>query len=208
MLASFGCIGASSGSQSNQTSLAAGQVAVSPGRMDFGSVAVGSSANQTGTLTAGTSDITVSSAAWNGSGYSVSGITFPVTVLAGQNVSFTVNFAPQTSGTATGSISFVSNATNSPSTETLSGMGTQASLHSVALSWAPSTSQVVGYNVYRAVQSVGSYSKLNSSLLNSTNYTDLTVQSGTTYSYAATSVDANNVESALSSPATAVIPSP
>src|SRR5438128_4477557 len=56
---------------------------LNPATLDFGSVSVGSSQNQTGTLSAGSSDITVSSADWNGQGYSLSGIAFPVTVAAG-----------------------------------------------------------------------------------------------------------------------------
>ena len=83
-------------------------------------------------------------------GYSVSGITFPVTVPAGQSVPFTVTFEPQTSGTSTGSVTFYSNATNTPSVETLTGTGTEATQHSVNLPWNPSTSQVGGYNLYRA----------------------------------------------------------
>ncbi|MBZ5571181.1 MAG: choice-of-anchor D domain-containing protein [Acidobacteriia bacterium] len=187
--------------------LTAGQLGVSPATMDFGDVTVGNSANQTGTLTAGASDITVSSAAWNGQGYSVSGITFPVTVPAGQSVNYTVTFTPQAPGNAPGTISFVSDATNSPSTQTLTGNGVQASQHSVALSWDPSTSSVIGYNVYRGTQSGGPYpTKLTSSPQAGTSFTDTTVGSGTTYYYVATSVDSNNSESTYSNEATAAIP--
>ncbi len=102
---------------------APGQLAVAPATMNFGSVVVGSSKAQTGTLTASGADMTVRSAAWNGQGYSVSGISFPATVPANQSISFTVTFAPQTAGTSSGSISFVSNASNSPNTEMLAGTG-------------------------------------------------------------------------------------
>jgi hypothetical protein len=183
-----------------------GQLSVSPSSMNFGNVAVGSTQDLAGTLTASGSSVTVSSAAWNGQGYSVSGITFPVSVAAGKSVSYTVSFTPQASGSAPGSISFVSDASNSPTTETLSGAGTQASSHTVALSWTPSTSTVVGYNLYRGTKSGGPYAKLNSSLVSGTNYTDAGVVSGTTYYYVATAVDSSNVESAYSTPTTAVIP--
>lgn len=176
--------------------------------MNFGDVAVGSNATQTGTLTAGSSDITVTSAGWNGQGYSLGGITFPVTVPATQSIPFTVTFAPQVAGNTPGSIAFDSNATNSPATVTLSGNGTQQSTHSVALSWDPSTSQVIGYNVYRGTVSGGPYAKLNSSLDANTAYTDTSVQSGQTYYYVTTAVDSQNVESAYSNQATSVIPSP
>ena len=202
-----GCVGTSNSSkQSSGGGAGAGQLAVSPATMNFGNVAVGQNSVQTGTLTAGSSDITVSSAAWNGEGYSVSGITFPVTVPAGQGVQYTVTFAPQTAGSSSGSITFDSSAANSPTAETLSGIGTQASSHSVALSWDASTSQVSGYNVYRGTKSGGPYSKLNSALLSSTDYTDSNVQSGTTYYYVTTAVDSNHLESTYSNQASAAIP--
>jgi hypothetical protein len=175
--------------------------------MNFGNVAVGSDAVQSGTLTAGSSDVTVTSAAWNGQGYSLSGITFPVTVPATQSVPFKVTFAPETSGSTPGSIAFDSNATNSPTTETMSGTGTQQqSQHSVALSWDASTSLVIGYNVYRRTTSGGPYTRLNSSTDANTAYTDNSVQSGLTYYYVTTAVDSNNAESAYSNQATSVIP--
>jgi hypothetical protein len=184
-------------------------VAVAPATLAFGSVAVGSSKNMNGTLTAGSSNIAVSSAAWTGQGYSVSGITFPATVAAGTSVSYTVTFAPQAAGSAPGGISFVSNAVNSPSTQTFTGTGTPAPVqHTVDLSWAASTSTVAGYNVYRGTQSGGPYVKLNSTSQPGTSYGDSTVQSGSTYYYVVTSVDGSSVESAYSNQVTAVIPTP
>lgn len=186
----------------------AGQLAVAPTTMSFGNVAVGTNLAKQGTLTAGSSDIKVSSAAWNGQGYSVSGITFPVTVPAGQSVPFTVTFAPQAAGSTPGTIVFDSDATNSPATESLTGDGTQQSQsgHSVALSWDASTSQVVGYNVYRGTASGGPYTKLTPSATTTTVYTDSSVQSGQTYYYVTTAVDSGNVESTYSNQATAAIP--
>jgi hypothetical protein len=207
VLALAGCQGVSSASkQASGGNGTAGQLALSPATMSFGNVAVGSNSVQKGALTAGSSDITVSSAAWNGQGYSLSGITFPVTVPAGQSVPFTVTFAPQTTGITPGSITFDSNAISSPTMETLTGTGTQQSLHSVALSWNPSTSQVVGYNVYRRIASGGAYAKVNTSVDASTSYTDNSVQSGQTYDYVTTAVDSRNAESGYSNQATAVIP--
>ena len=174
--------------------------------MNFGNVAVGSKAVQTGMLTAGSSDITVTTAAWNGQGYSLSGITFPVTVPATQSVQFKVTFAPQATGSTPGSIAVDSNATNSPGTETWTGTGAQVGQHPVALSWNPSTSQVVGYNVYRGTASGGPYVKLNTSLEVSTSYTDSSTLNGQTYYYVTTAVDASNLESIYSNQAAAVIP--
>jgi hypothetical protein len=209
ILVLVGCQGISSASkQASNNNPGAGQLVANPSIMNFGNVAVGGNAVKSGSVTAGSSDITVSSAAWNGQGYSLSGITFPVTVPATQSVQFTVTFAPQTAGSTPGNIAFDSNATNSPTTVTLSGNGTQQSQHSVALSWDPSASLVIGYNVYRGTVSGGPYTKLNPSIDANTVYTDGSVQSGQTYYYVTTAVDSSNVESAYSNQATSVIPSP
>jgi hypothetical protein len=186
--------------------LASGQLGVSPSTMNFGNVTVGSSQNQAGTLTAGSSDVNVSTASWNGLGYSLSGITFPTTVKAGTSAPFTVTFTPQAIGSSSGQVSFVSDATNSPTVVTLTGSGTQATQHSVRLSWNASTSVVSGYNIYRGTSSGGQYTLLNTSLVSGLSFTDSNVQSGTTYYYAATAVDSSNVESGYSNVATAVIP--
>ena len=182
-----------------------GTLTITPTTLNFGTVAVGKSKTMTGTLTA-SSDVTVSSADWNGSGYSVNGITFPTTVAAGNSVSFGVTFSPPSSGSSTGSISFLSDAANSPATETLTGSGAQTSQHSVDLSWDPSSSQVAGYNIYRGTRSGGPYSRLNSALQVSTSFTDSGVQSGLTYFYVARSVDSNSQESVPSNEVSAAIP--
>ncbi len=206
LAALIGCQGVSSASQTSSSNATAGQLSVSPATMNFGNVAVGANSAKQGMLTAIGADIKVTSAAWNGQGYSLSGITFPVTVPAGQSTPFTVTFTPQAAGTAPGNITFDSDATDSPAAETLTGGGTQGSQHSVALSWSGSTSQVIGYNIYRRIGSSGSYTKLNSSINTITSYTDTAVQSGQTYDYVTTAVDASNVESAYSNQATASIP--
>jgi len=120
--------------------------------MNFGDVAAGTTLGQTGTLIAVGSDVTVSSANWKAERYTVSGITFPVTIPAGIKVPFVVTFAPQATGRHLGVVSFFSDALNSPITQTLSGNGIQVP-HTVSLSWDPSDSPVVGYNIYRATQS-------------------------------------------------------
>jgi len=202
------CSGVSSGPTNNsQQPPAATQLSVSPTSLAFGDVAVGQTSTLNATLTASNSDVVVSSADWSGSGYSVSGITFPVTIASGKSVSYSVAFTPPSAGASSGSISFTSNASDASLNQTFSGTGTQsASQHSVALSWDASTSTVAGYNIYRGTQSGGPYSKLNSSLLAATSYTDLGVSSGTTYYYVSTAVASNNQESAYSNQAIAVVP--
>ena len=190
------------------TGIGQGQLGVSPPTLNFGNVSVGNSKSLTGTLTAGSSNIHVSSATWSGQGYSVSGISFPLTVTAGGSVSFTVTFAPEISGSSTGSVSFVSDASNSPTVENFTGTGTQVTQHTVDLSWDASTDVVVGYNVYRGTQTGGPYTRLNSSLDPGTTYADSSVVSGSTYFYVATAVNASSEESAYSNEVIAVVPNP
>ena len=185
-----------------------GQLSVSAPSMNFGSVTVGSSTAQTGMLTAATAPVTVSSGTVTGQGYAISGLTYPLTLAAGKSASFTITFTPQAAGAASGSLLFVSNASNSPTSETLSGTGSQAALHSVALAWdASPSSQVTGYNVYRGTAPGGPYtSKLTSTLQPTTTFVDNTVVPGTTYYYVATAVDQDSVESVYSNQITAVVP--
>ena len=144
----------------------------------------------------------------NPSEFSISGLSFPVTVTTGQPVSFTVKFAPGASGAASAAASFASNASNSPAVATLSGTGTAAPVHTVQLSWAASaTVGVTSYNIYRAVfaSSCGSY--LNVGSTPATTFTDDAVTDGTTYCYATTAVNPGG-ESAYSNIMQATIPPP
>lgn len=187
------------------TGLAAGQLGVSPSSMNFGNVTVGSSQRQTGTLTAGAFGVVVSSANWVGGGFSLSGLSFPVTLQAGQSVPFTVTFIPQAPGAASGSVSFLSNTNNSPGNESWSGTGVQQTPHSVTLTWNPDPTGVQGYYVYRGGQSGGPYSKV-SSLLPGATYTDTNVVSAQTYYYVVTALGTNSIESGYSNQAVATIP--
>lgn len=184
--------------------LASGQLTVSPTSMNFSGVTVGGSQNEAGTLTTGSSSITVSSASWNGAGFSLSGISFPVTIPAGKSVPFTVTFSPQTAGAVNGTVSFLSNA-SAPTNEALSGTGVQAIPHSVGLSWDPDASTVQGYYVYRGAQTGGPYTKI-STLQPATSYVDASVLSGQAYYYVVTAVGTNSQESTYSNEAVAVIP--
>src|SRR6266702_1124692 len=186
------------------------QLSVSPASLSFGNVTIGSSSGpQTVTLTnTGNSSVSISQVNVSAAGFSASGLTPPLTLAAGQSATFSVIFDPTTSVSLTGSVSVVSNATNSPAVITLSGTGVQMVSHSATLSWTPSTSSVVGYYVYRGTQTGGPYAKLNDTPVSLTTYTDSAVQAGQTYFYVATSVDLSNVESAFSNESSATIPTP
>jgi len=182
-------------------------MAISPSALNFGSVVVGTSQSQTGTVTASGSAVTVTSATSNSSEFVLSGLALPVTIGVGQSATFTVTFLPQTSGSASGSISFLSNASNPSGSESLTGTGAAPAQHNVGLTWTENSSQVAGYNVYRGTKSGGPYSKINSALDPSTSYTDTATQAGSTYYYVTTAVDSTGSESAYSNEASAVIPS-
>lgn len=178
---------------------------MTPSSTNFGNVPLASDGTQSVMVSnSSTSSIAITQANVAGNEFSINGLSLPLTLAAGQNSTFSIAFTPSSAGTVTGSVSLVSNATNSPTTETLSGTG----IHIVDLSWQASTSAVAGYNVYRGTVSGGPYTKVNSSLLSSTNYMDATVQAGQTYYYVATAVDSSNDESAYSAQTSAVVPSP
>jgi hypothetical protein len=200
-----GCVTSKMNATSGGGGTTAGTLSVGPSTMSFGNVPVGASQNQAGTLSAATNSVTVSTASWNGTGFSVSGISFPVTIPAGQSVPFTVTFAPQVTGAETGSISFTSDAANSSGGMALSGTGVPTTQHSVTLSWNASTSSVQGYYVYRGTASGGPYTRL-SPLESALSYVDSSVTSGQTYYYAVTAVGSGSVESTYSNQASAVIP--
>jgi hypothetical protein len=190
------------------TATVSGQLAVNPAALSFGSVTVGQSKSLPASLTATGSSITITGANMSTSEFTVSGLALPVTLAAGKSVSFTIRFAPQSSGAAAASASFTSNASNSSAQQSLTGSGTAAPQHSVALSWSPSSSSaVVGYNIYRGVTNGGPYSKIDS-LNADTTYSDSSVQAGQTYFYVTTAVDGTGRESAHSNQTQAVVPTP
>jgi hypothetical protein len=154
----------------------------------------------------GNANVTISQITLGGSGFTMTGGSAPVTLSPSQNLTLTVQFSPTIAGAVNGSISIVSNATGSPVTIPVSGMGVAPVQHSVALTWTASTSTVAGYNVYRSTVSGSGYTKINSSLVVSANYTDSTVLSGTTYFYVTTAVDSSGTESAYSNEVSAAIP--
>jgi hypothetical protein len=185
-----------------------GQLAVNPAIANFGSVTVGSTQNQTGSITASGASVTISSVSSSNPEFTLTGLSLPVTLSASQSASFTLRFAPQASGAASATITFTSNATNPPVAASLTGTGIAAPQHNVSLSWTPSTSTVTGYNVYRGTQSGGPYVALNSTAEAGTRYTDNSVQAGQNYYYVVTAVDGSGNESVYSNQAQAVVPTP
>jgi hypothetical protein len=186
---------------------APGHLNASLSNLNFGDVAVGSSTTRPVTLTAsGKSNVTISKVSISGSGFNASGVPTGIILTPGQSATLNVTFTPVATGSATGNITVTSDASNSPATISLSTSGVQPEQHSVFLTWAASTSIVIGYNVYRATMSDRPYVKLGSSVNATTTFADTTVQAGQTYYYAVTSVDSSNVESTYSNEVSATIP--
>lgn len=175
--------------------------------LSFGNVSVSSSGTETATLTnAGNSTVTISNVTISGAGFSATGVSSGLMLSAGQFATLTATFSPSAAGSATGSVTVASNATNSPDTIALTGTGVAVVDHSVALTWTASTSTVIGYNTYSSTTSGGPYTKLTSSPVASTSYTDSTVQAGQTYYYVVTAVNSANEESTYSTQVSATIP--
>jgi hypothetical protein len=188
---------------------APGQLSINPTTLNFGNVIVNQSSALTGSLTATGASVTISSGTNSSGEFVLTGITFPKTIAAAQSAPFTVTFTPNASGAASASLTFQSNASNSPTIETLTGAGVVAQQHNVDLTWNASQSQgVIGYNVYRSSVSGSGYTKVNGPLNADTSYTDSTVTSGQTYYYVAKAVDVNNVESGPSSEVQTTVPNP
>lgn len=181
-----------------------GTIGVTPGVMSFGNVDVGSSQTQNGSVSASGGSVTLSSATSNNSQFTIGGLTFPVTIAVGQNVPFTVTFSPTAAGSTSSDISFFTGTASASETATGTGVTIQ---HTVELSWVASQSPSInGYNVYRAMTTGGPYSKINTSLNETMNYSDITVQSGQTYYYVTTAVNSSGVESGYSDQVTVPIP--
>jgi hypothetical protein len=174
--------------------------------LSFGTVTVLNSTTQNVTLTnKGTATVTISNVTVTGAGFNASGGS-GVILSAGQSATVTATFDPSAAGTASGSLTVTSNATNSPNVISLSGTGQAPVSYSASLNWGAGSSGVTGYNVYSSIASGGPYGKLTGSPVSSTNFKDGNVQHGQTYYYVVTSVNAQNMESAYSAQVSAVIP--
>jgi hypothetical protein len=182
------------------------ELGVSPVTLNFGNVTVGTSTTLQAKLTATNAAVTLSSDQSTSSEFVILGLTLPTTIQAGQSIQFTIQFTPNASGQASAKAGFISNALNSPTVEQLTGTGIAQAAHSVDLTWDSGGGSPGGYNVYRGTAQAGPFSEINTALDSTTNYTDYTVVSGTTYYYVTTEVNGQGQESAYSNEVQAVIP--
>ncbi len=174
--------------------------------LNFGNVNVSSTGTQNLTLTnAGSSNVTISQVLIAGAGFNTSNAS-GIILSPGQSTTLTSTFAPSASGSASGSITVSSNATNSPSSISLSGNGVAAVAHTVQLSWSGAVSGVTGFNTYSSTVSGGPYVKMTSTPLSSPSFTDTSVQTGQTYYYVVTAINSSSQESGFSGEVMAIVP--
>lgn len=194
---------------SMQLNVAAAGLNIDATSIAFGNVPLNTAVTQSVELTSsGLLPITIGIATVQGNGFSVSGATFPLTLINGQATNIEVTFDPTTLGPSTGQLNIVSTGLASVSTViNLSGTG---GMEAVNLAWgAPnnSTDPVAGYNVYRAPSSDdASFQQVNAAAITQLTYMDTTVQSGQSYDYIVESVDASGFTSAPSNTASVTIP--
>jgi len=189
-----------------------GQLVAGPSSISFGNVTIGQTGSQSVTITNSCEqDISVTSVSTSGAGVGVSGISTPLTLAPNQSTTFTVTFDPSSSGSVSGAIYLTNSSATGNLTIPTTGTGTTtptAPSPQVFLSWNASSSPVIGYDTYRGSVSGGPYTKLTSSPIAQTSYTDQDVTAGDTYYYVVTSVGTNLVESAFSNEAKATVPTP
>ncbi len=102
-------------------------LSMTPASINFGNVKVGQSTTQTVKLTNnGNVDLMVNVAQVSGSGFGMTGLSLPATIVAGKSMSFTAQFTPSVAQGMTGTIKFTDNAANSPQTLDLAGTGMAA----------------------------------------------------------------------------------
>jgi Abnormal spindle-like microcephaly-assoc'd, ASPM-SPD-2-Hydin len=191
-----------------------GDLEVSPSSIAFGNVNVNGSATQQVVLKNGGNssisvtgaNISVSGANAVGSGLTVAGLSGSITLASNQTATLTVTFGPTTAGSISGTITITSTAANVSVTVPVTGTGV-ASTHAANLQWQASNSVgVIGYDIYRSTVSGGSYTKITSSPISGTSYSDTNVTAGVQYFYAVTAINADGTQSGYSNQVATTIP--
>jgi hypothetical protein len=130
ILINAGCVGTTGkGAVGGGGSKGTVAITVAPAALDFGNSAVGATVTESVSVTNdGTASLSISKIAVTGTGYTVGGLTAPMTIAAGQSATLKVSFKANSSGATTGVVTITSNADDSPTTVPLNGEGVSASL--------------------------------------------------------------------------------
>jgi Protein of unknown function (DUF1573) len=141
MLAAFlGCQGLSKSSPTPSV----GQLTAAKSSVNFGNVQAGKSATLDSTITnTGASNTQISQISVSGNGFSVSGLSTPVTLAPAQTASFSVTFTAQSTGTFNGNVSVASDASNPDLNVSLTGAGVTTTQSTLSASNSISVGAVV-----------------------------------------------------------------
>ena len=117
------------------------QLTLSAVSLAFGDVTLNTPTTLPVTLSSsGTAPVTINSAALTGTGFTVSGATFPVTLNPGQSATLNVQFDPTTTGAASGQLTIQSDSsTNSTAVVNLSGTGAATVVPNPQLTISPAS---------------------------------------------------------------------
>ena len=123
-----GCVGFTGAStpaqNASSTNSPSGALAANATSFNFGQVAVGSHSQQSLTFSnTGTAPVMVSQGTVTGTGFSVPGGISSVSIAAGQSQAFAIQFVPIAAGAVAGNILVTSDASSTPMSISLSGVG-------------------------------------------------------------------------------------
>ncbi|MGH9712666.1 MAG: choice-of-anchor D domain-containing protein [Candidatus Acidiferrales bacterium] len=137
MLGAAACVGVTGKPAGGGNS---GAAIVTPSSVNFGKVAVKTSATRSLTLTnTGTVDLTITKLVESGQGFSVTGLSVNMTVKAGASVNFTIKFAPTVAAHASGTLTITDSVDDASLTVTMDGTGVAVPGGSPAIQATPSS---------------------------------------------------------------------
>ena len=110
------------------------EISLSPSPVAFGTVTDGTTSSKTVTISnPGTATLTISNATISGTGFSMSGLTTPLSIAAGANRTFSVSFAATGTTAVSGTVTLTSNAAGSPTALGLTATGATAPTPQISL---------------------------------------------------------------------------
>ena len=118
-------------------------LSANPASLSFGNINTGASSTLAVTLTnSGNSNVTISNVSISGAGFDPSGVPTGTILAPGQTATLNVTFTPAAPGSVTGNVTVTSDAQNSPTTISLSGVGVTPSSSAFTAWVAPSLVRV------------------------------------------------------------------
>jgi hypothetical protein len=159
--------------------------------VSFGSVDVNAEATQAITLSStGSSPVTVSAVSLNGSAFTVSMPSLPVSLSPGQSIVIYLNYLPTIAGSANGKL--IVKSTSSTGSDTIVKLSGYGNPQVVQLSWDESPDSAAPpdtYNVYRAQDGNSQFELVGKTEGSETSFADKTVVCGKQYDYYVTRLD-------------------